>query len=163
MTVSRTAALVSSELSRRESCQRLETPLNGDLNCLSWTWGQLCRPSCLPGHVFFRPLPSAVYLCGRDRRWKPGSTLPDCSRKFFQLLRLIWLPIRPLDGVDCSKKIIILKSNYALSMGNQVGVSPTYKCFWQQFRPCILCFNIFFKWSTRPLLLIFSFFSNTVL
>jgi hypothetical protein len=76
------AALVPSEYNRSESCVRLESPPNGDLNCLSWTWGQMCRPSCSVGHVFFRPLPSAVYLCGRDRRWKPGTSVPDCARKY---------------------------------------------------------------------------------
>ena len=76
------AALVPAEFNRSESCARLESPPNGDLNCLSWTWGQMCRPSCSSGHVFFRPLPSAVYLCGRDRRWKPGTSVPDCARKY---------------------------------------------------------------------------------
>lgn len=75
------AALIPAEFNRSESCVRLESPPNGDLNCLSWTWGQMCRPSCSAGHVFFRPLPSAVYLCGRDRRWKPGTSVPDCARK----------------------------------------------------------------------------------
>ena len=77
-----TAALVPAEMNRSESCARLESPPNGDLNCLSWTWGQMCRPSCSAGHVFFRPLPSAVYLCGRDRRWKPGTSVPDCARTY---------------------------------------------------------------------------------
>ncbi|KAI9557484.1 hypothetical protein GHT06_017312 [Daphnia sinensis] len=78
-TVHVSPALIPAEFNRSESCVRLESPPNGDLNCLSWTWGQMCRPSCSAGHVFFRPLPSAVYLCGRDRRWKPGTSVPDCA------------------------------------------------------------------------------------
>lgn len=96
------AALVPSEYNRSESCSRLESPPNGDLNCLSWTWGQMCRPSCSVGHVFFRPLPSAVYLCGRDRRWKPGTSVPDCARKYFFIFTLARRHLRSDDEASAN-------------------------------------------------------------
>jgi hypothetical protein len=101
-----TAALVPSEYNRSESCVRLESPPNGDLNCLSWTWGQMCRPSCSMGHIFFRPLPSAVYLCGRDRRWKPGTSVPDCARKLIFTTNNNNIYLNALDrGVEGANKL----------------------------------------------------------
>ncbi len=66
-------------------CPSLDAPLNGDIACDPWQYGQFCTIFC-SGNYDIPRVQSGMqiesqYACGSSGLWTPSSVVPDCSGK----------------------------------------------------------------------------------
>ena len=64
------------------ACEDLRAPINGATVCDLWSLGNQCQVQCQEGFDFAHDVPD-LYVCGtNDGKWKPKSTVPDCSSEY---------------------------------------------------------------------------------